>query len=371
LIYALFNNALSNLDLHFFQKTLLFGAYYVSIAFSAVIGAMLMRKVGRIGFVFWMAFGVTMSIFMLIVPSNSLIVNCLFSVLLGISIGFGLPSTLAYFADVTQIEKRGLHGGISWLAIGCGILVFATIITTTPIALGLGLLAAWRVIGIIFFVVSSKGKQINRVETTENYKKILARRDLLLYLIPWVMFSVINFIQTPISTRIFGDFATYVGLIEFALTGVFALIGGVLADRIGRKPIVFVGFIILGIEYAILTFFSGIQLSWYIFTLLDGVAWGMFAAVFFMSLWGDLAEGRSKEKYYVIGGLPFLLAGFLTVIVEPFANFIQPAISFSLASFFLFIAVLPLLCTPETLPMNFIKDRELKKYINKALKTTK
>jgi hypothetical protein len=95
----------------------------------------------------------------------------------------------------------------------------------------------------------------------------------------------------------------------------------------------------------------------------------MFAAVFFMTLWGDLGEHYEKEKYYALGGLPFLLAGFLPIILEPYAGAIEAVAAFSLASFFLFLAVLPLMYAPETLPEKKIKDRELKQYIDKAKKT--
>jgi hypothetical protein len=43
--------------------------------------------------------------------------------------------------------------------------------------------------------------------------------------------------------------------------------------------------------------------------------------------------------------------------------------AFSLASFFLFVAVLPLMYAPETLPEKKIKDRELRDYLEKAKRT--
>jgi hypothetical protein len=42
--------------------------------------------------------------------------------------------------------------------------------------------------------------------------------------------------------------------------------------------------------------------------------------------------------------------------------------AFSFASFFLFLAVIPLMYAPETLPEKTIKDRELKSYLEKAQK---
>lgn len=84
---------------------------------------------------------------------------------------------------------------------------------------------------------------------------------------------------------------------------------------------------------------------------------------------GDLAERRSKERYYLLGGLPYLLAGYLSILVKPYVASIPISSAFSLASFFLFLAVLPLLYARETLPEKTIKDRELKTYVEKAKKT--
>ena len=87
-----------------------------------------------------------------------------------------------------------------------------------------------------------------------------------------------------------------------------------------------------------------------------------------MTLWGDLAEEGRKEKYYLIGGLPYLLAGFLTVMIEPYVTIKLAPMSFSLPSFFLFVAVLPLIYALETLPEKALKDRDLKSYLEKAQK---
>jgi MFS family permease len=182
------------------------------------------------------------------------------------------------------------------------------------------------------------------------------------------MFSLVNFAESPILGNLFGDSQAFVGSIEFAIAGFFAIVGGVLADLVGRKRVVITGFVILGIEYAVLSLFGGVRASWFVYTVCDGIAWGMFAAVFFMTVWGDLAEDGQKEKYYVLGGLPYLLAGFLPVLIKPFVGETETVTAFSLASFFLFLAVLPLMYAPETLPEKKIREMELKSYTERAKK---
>lgn len=183
------------------------------------------------------------------------------------------------------------------------------------------------------------------------------------------MFCLINWIESPLVENLFGkEFFNTVTFVEFAISGVFAFVGGLLSDLVGRKRIIITGFIFLGIEYAVLSFGQELTISRYIYIFLDGISWGMFAVVFFTVLWGDLGGHRAKEKYYVVGGLPYLLATFLQVFIRQYTGPVAVNAAFSLASFFLFLAVLPLMYAHETLPEKNIRDRELKQYVDKAKK---
>jgi hypothetical protein len=89
---------------------------------------------------------------------------------------------------------------------------------------------------------------------------------------------------------------------------------------------------------------------------------------FYLILWGDLSESNIREKYYAIGGIPY----FLTYIIRPLSTsnvtVIPETSAFSLASFFLFLAVLPLLYAPETLSEKKIRLRRLRGYMDAAKK---
>jgi len=168
--------------------------------------------------------------------------------------------------------------------------------------------------------------------------------------------------------RVFGDKLALVQISEFAFIGIFAFIGGFIADIAGRKRVVIAGFVMLGVEYATMSMFSDYSFAIYIFTILDGITWGLLFSVFLTVIWGDLGEGFEKEKFYALGGVPFLIASFLSVLIEPYAKSIPLATAFTIASFFLFVAVIPLMYATETLPEKSMKDRELKDYLAKAQK---
>jgi len=369
LISAVFNNVINSLSLPLQETLMMFFLHYAGVACSAVVGAAFFSRARKTYLMTWIAAGALMTALSATIVHNSTPVNMGLSLLLGISIGTGLPSSLALFADSTFIENRGTYGGVTYAAVGFTALAIGLPINMLNNAvLAFAILAIWRTCGLGAFFLSH-----GRIENPPDrrhvaYGSILRRRDVVLYLIPWIMFSLVNFAEAPILKAVLGGFYDFAGLVEVALSGVFVLLGGFLADLTGRKRVVITGFIMLGIEYAMLSLLSGIPISWYVYTVLDSFAWGMFASVFFMTLWGDLAESNQKDKYYAVGGLPYLFAGLLPVALEPFVGVNQAGTAFSLASFFLFVAVLPLMYAPETLPEKRIRERELKEYVEKAKK---
>jgi MFS family permease len=191
----------------------------------------------------------------------------------------------------------------------------------------------------------------------------------MLYFIPWFMFTLVNFIEKPLLEQFFGPglFGNY-ELATTIIASVSAFLGGMFCDLKGRKVAGILGFVLLGIGYAILSLLPEAQLSQILYVVFDGTAWGILYVTFIFIVWGDISENKIPEKYYLLGGMPFLFAGLIEAIVQPFVTVVPISTSFSLASFFLFLAVLPLLYAPETLPEKTMKDRELKNYIEKAQK---
>jgi MFS family permease len=366
---AVFSSVINSLSLPVDETLAIFSLHYAGVACSAVVGAAFFSRARKTYLATWITAGALMTALSTTIAHNSTPVNMVLSLLLGVSIGAGLPSSLAYFADSTLVENRGTYGGITYAAVG-----FTTLAIGFPIniinnaVLAFAILAIWRACGLGAFLLPHGGIENSPERRHVAYSSILRRRDVVLYLIPWIMFSLVNFAEAPILKGVLGDFYDFAGLVEVALSGIFVLLGGFIADLTGRKRVVITGFIAVGIEYAMLSLLSGISISWYAYIVLDSFAWGMFASVFFMTLWGDLAENNQKDKYYAVGGLPYLFAGLLPMVLKPFVGANQAGTAFSLASFFLFLAVLPLMYAPETLPERRIRERELKEYVERAKK---
>lgn len=358
-----------------FQSPLLalqiWGIHFLAIVISAIIGANFAGRIhNRSKFlVFWMILGMLSSVFSLFLDvtyvSNALAI----AFLLGLSLGIGMPSCMGYFTESIKIENRGRIGGIIMLISGLGMIGLATISEGNSSLQEL-ILVLWRTFGLIaFLALQGKVKNIH-VNLQSSYKTLINYRPFLLYFVPWIMFSLITYLTLPIQTKYLGQAeADYLIMWDNVITGVFAIAGGFLIDILGRKRMSIVGFAMLGTAYAVLGLFYDMRFSWYFYTIIDGVAWGIFYVIFVVIIWGDLSQGKASDKYYAIGVLPFFVSNFIRLTVgNNLGDYIPTAAIFSFIAFFLFLAVLPLVYAPETLPEKQMKDRELKSYIEKAQK---
>ena len=370
LTYTVFNAIVNELNLLETEKLGLFTTYFVGIAVTAILGSKFFSRARTKSLDLWLFIGAIATFLLTAISSDSMLADALLAFFLGASIGIGLPSCLSYFADSTSVENRGFVGGIIWSAVGFTVLVFAFLITMLGQWETIVALTIWRLFGGIGFLVLNR-KHKHAAQKSPSYLELIRKREILLYLFPWVMFSLINFAEAPMLERVFNatfgtEFFAFVQLVESAFVGIVAIVGGVIADIAGRKRVVIAGFVMLGIEYAALSVFSNSPVALYLFLTFDGITWGLFASVFLTVIWGDLGENYEKEKYYALGGFPYLVASFLSVLIKPYASVISTTTAFSFASFFLFLAVLPLMYAPETLPEKRIRERELKQYIEKA-----
>ena len=242
-----------------------------------------------------------------------------------------------------------------------------------------GSLGVLQILGLISIFSTKSVEGHSEQNKQVSYRSIISNKTFLLYVAPWLMFSLINELTLELNTNYFsgGTFPISVWtkhfqLIETILSGASAIICGFLADKKGRKRLALVGFVLLGVGYASLGLLNGNYFAAWFYVCVDGVAWGAFAMLFLVTIWGDISQEKSGEKYYFLGVLPYLfsiLAGGISRSVH-LDNVKEPTV-FSFAAFFLFVAVLPLLYAPETLPDKILKNLDLNSYVNKALEKVK
>jgi len=371
-LFILFTNQLNQLQLGYSQLIIIYGFHYAAVASSAFLGNRLGEKIGRNKLLsIWIILGV-FSTALLLLSSSNIPVICAISILLGVSLGLGFPSCLAYFEDNLTSERKGMIGGVTFACTFVAITIVGVLTTITNFTTSIVGLSLWRLIGLLFFLfLKTDG---NYTQTKVSYLNIFRERSFLLYFVPWTIFCVINFFQAPFfDTQLQRQYmdtnlSYMISLGEFGIGAISMVIGGYLSDKIGRKRLIIAAYALVGVGYALLSFASSSKLVFYSYVLLDGIAWGIFFLMFFLIVWGDLAQTRIKNRYYLLGAMPFILATYISPIVKPYVGKIPLFYAFSFASFFLFLAVIPLMVAPETLPEKVMKDQDLKSYAEKAIK---
>jgi len=358
-----------------FDTLLIIGVNAGAIALSGIFGAFLADKVkDRKNFLYvWLAAGIGLSVLPLglsAIDFNSILI---ISLVFGLYFGLGMPITMGYHSSYINIEDRAKIGGFTFLFIGLMFALITFIQLNSLLEICLILLILRAVALAVFYLIHNK--QEPKVETkTSFFKNVISNKSFVLYFLPWCMFALINFMTHPIQQNIYPSEEYYLLLTaaENVFTAVFALVSGFIADKVGRKRLSIIGFILLGMAYAVLGLFGSVdalKLNVSIFfTVTDGIAWGIFYVLFLFTIWGDLAQNGTSDKFYYLGALPYVSSYFMQLFFMPFLDQIGLTTIFSFASVFLFLAVLPLIYAPETLPDKLMKDRELKSYIENAKK---
>lgn len=368
LIYVILNG----LGTTHLQNLIVVGVYILAIIGSGVAGSILSDKTRRLRFLYlWILLGTITSSIPIFLPNITLMHLLGISFLWGISFGLGMPSCLAYFADSTVLENRGRMSGIIFLTTNLSA-PFVVMLLRVNLPMSFAISTIWRGLGLIMLLLlkPAENRTLERRRPT-SFASILHNKSFLLYLIPWFMVSIIDrfenvFFEHFLTSDLF-DLIRTIGPI---IGTIFAFMGGLLSDWVGRKRVVIYGFISLGLAYAVIGIAPAVSLSWYLHSVIDGIAWGVFTVTFFLILWGDLSSSGAREKYYAIGIIPFFFADFIGVLFAPYV-LIPPSAVFSVASLFLFLAVLPLMYAPETLPEKKIRLRRLRKYVEAAKKVKK
>jgi MFS family permease len=352
------------------QNLAILGVHDLLIIGSSLTGAWLSTKIKRsIVLYLWMILGTVSSILICFLPHLLLIQHVqMISFFWGISFGLGMPSCLAYFGELTKFENRGYIAGLIFFVASAAAPLLLMVLT---ISFEMSVLTSvvWRAIGLIALVLL-KEKSIEEKYKRTSFRLILRDRQFLLYIIPWFMFSCIyGFQKVTLEHTVDVNVYEILRVIQSSFGAVSAFLSGTLCGRFGRKKVIIYGFVSLGVAYALVSIASASIISLYFYSIIDGIAWGIFIVMFVLVLWGDISMNDKAygEKYYAIGGAPFFFADFVGFLSAPYLWFPINA-AFSVASFFLFLAVVPLMFAPETLPEKKLRERELRSYIEKAKK---
>lgn len=334
--------------------------FYTSIVVSAIFGSLISEKVNRRKLLWsWIAFGVLITAWPAIFQGTTF--SLVFSLLLGASFGLGFPSCLAFLADSTVTEERArVSGVLFFLTLTIGILFG---LSSSILNLGvLELIVLALILRSSSFLALIIDPCARKTGKKKSWLAILSSKDFVLYLSPWLIFNIANGLTGFLPEN---ESASSIGqLLLFTSAGIFALISGILADRLGRKQPMIIGQLILGVSYNLLGLTTS-QLSWFIYDATQGIAWGLIAVAYFLSVLGDLsASSGSKERFYVLGGIIPLVTVMGFSGISDLLDIKAPVGALSTAlSILLYISIIPVLRAKETLPETKKREREIREYL--------
>jgi MFS family permease len=341
--------------------------FFLSGAVFSLVGGIISAKVNRRKLLIAsISIGVVSTGALAVVHGE--IIGLILAFLLGLSFGLSFPSSVALFADLTKAEDRGKYAG--FLVTTAFLLISLVFFIQAMFTFGLvGFVIILMLLRLTSFIPLMLNPCARPITDEKPLRFVLARRDFLVYLIPWLIFNLVsglsNFIipSLPQTEEYFN--AVQIGVIlQFLCVAIFSIVSGFMCDRVGRKLPVIVGIVLFGVSFAILAFALNpftIILQGIIF----GFAWG-FCMVAYFAIPGDLAKGQSQEKYYAISSvLPWTI--FMATNTLPFVLLIgvPAAILAPILSMLLFLSIIPILYAPESLPESSLNARRQKDYMRK------
>ena len=109
----------------------------------------------------------------------------------------GIPSCLSLFATQSKTEKRGRLGAVVFFTIQILSALILLPLGGEAIAFQFLILAVWRLMGLGGFLFY-KSAEKDPDERKTSLSSIVRERKFILLFLPWFMFTLINYIETPV-----------------------------------------------------------------------------------------------------------------------------------------------------------------------------
>jgi MFS family permease len=341
--------------------------FYGSSIFFAIVGSFVGRGISRRKLLFaWIFLGFFSTIVLTLFHGSMFLL--ISSLLLGVSLGLGLPISMAFVGDITVIEERARVCGV--IILGSFVLAFVAMGAVRTLSLGLEaavvLFAVVRLTSLLALFNDKLDAGSHKIVEGARLSRA-AYREFGLYLFPWVIFSIASglaFNLIPLTA----DFESAVMLgsnLRYVFIAVFGAVSGFVADRVGRKWPIIVGLIILAISFALL----GVSMSpssVLVYLTVSGIAWGLFFVIF-LAVPSDLSVLGSREKFYAIGYiLPLgILFGESAIPGSAILSRFSASSLAQIFSIMLFLSIIPIWVSKETLPKEKVQERKMKEHLEK------
>jgi MFS family permease len=350
-----------------------YASFNLLISFGAISGSFLIHKMKKESVVsVWAVLSSAGTILITLAPTvmSSLAIY----LLLGFLFGIALLAFFTFFWDMTASKERGrVSGLVGFISLPIFPLVYSLaknldLFATSTLCIIFNL----TTLGIVPLgskkITTLRGKKASRGYTPE-------KRTILFYLIPWVIFSVINatlgrVISFHVSQSLSPSSVTLLVSMQAIGGGLGAIIGGLVADFFGRRISLASGLTLYGISSAI----SGLAGSYELFCLSHlgiGITWGIFSTLYLFVIWGDLATVETCPRRYSVGLAIYYSATAVGSLLGSGLYQIPLLVASMVSCLLIFLSNIPILLAPELLPSDFREEIGHKLYISLVKKKLK
>ena len=330
-----------------------YGIYHLIIAITLMVCMFFLPKINKTQNIYRCAISMLATfILILLFPKGPF--GVLFIFIEAIFLAIGQLLSFTYFWSLTVSEERGRIAGF----IGFFTIPFTWITALLAESLELFggvLLAVFLILGILATKLLKPEESHLSEGSNERVGSYYEKRAVLLYAIPWILFSLVNGIfDRSLSLNLDFSRDLYVMLLVLqTIAAAFgALGGGIVADLFGRKLSLSSSLTLYGISIALSGFAQNIEVFYFVF-IVSGLNWGILWSLYGSVVWGDLANEQNCVKRYASGLIIFYLPLALGLLFTSQILLIPVVWSALAGCSLIFISNLPLFLAPELLSEDF------------------
>ena len=348
------------------NRSMVQAAFNFIIAITLIVAAFLIHRIKKLHVIYVCSIcSSVLAASLFVIPSNTLRILILFAI--AIFFGAGQLAFLVYFWGLTVSQERGrVAGFIAFISFLFHPIMYALIATTLdfPRAVALGIILS---VGALIGILVKSKKAVLTAKKTENGQHP-EKRTILFYLIPWLLFSLINAtlaknISYNISQQVVPSLYLVLTIVQAIGTIFGTLSGGFIADFFGRRMSLAFSLTLYGISSAIAGISGSTSLLYFVY-ITNGLSWGILLTMYTFVVWGDLASTKNCAKMYAIGFVSFYLAQGIGLL--PLEQILQiPLVVSSLVScLIIFLSNIPIFLAPELLSPDFTEKLRMKLHLS-------
>jgi MFS family permease len=339
------------------------------IAVTLVVSGFFLDRINKLVLIRTSSIVIIIMSCLLLVPNDLLRVAVLF--VIGIFFSLGLLGFFTHFWKLTVPEERGrISGVIGFVAFPLNFIVAALLAPSINLlgAITLSIIFSFGIMAIISWK-SEKKVAAARQNEEGNFPE---KRTVLLYSIPWVLFSLVNVTLAEntsiiVSQQVSSSF--YLSLLGLQLVGTLcgAIIGGTVSDLFGRRPALALSLTLYGVSSALVGIFTNNEVFSFVY-FVNGLSWGILFTLYIFVVWGDLANKDNCAKMYSIGLAIYYLSLGIGLLTEISTPILMSSLS---ACLLIFLSNIPVVFAPELLSPHLRERIKMRMHMNTVKKFEK